>query len=398
MQELLVHAHDVHRALQRVDDAAVAVQQAVLHVAQSGIDEDTILVPASALDPDVLMERVVVLQVLARQHHVVLRHECDVLAVRRPGDVPHATGNGDVVDGLACRQVVHHDLLLTLQQEPVVPPRVDVVHSHGRVVDLLRQLILHVVDANGAAVLEDGEAVASRESDSFGTALHRGEVSVPSHLARADEQIIATVVLRVVHQDVGLGLVEGVKLQALHAVCHGVRGSAACGQLLAGRALVHVHNLHVTVLNNIQAAAVSHGHRTLAIQLEHHHACIVTNGEQVRVAIPGDDPEAVVFPAEGVDACSLSGVPHPDGAILGIGDDEVLLRVEHHARDVVEMTSQRVHLPSLGIIHPPEFDQPVVCTGDDQRQRRVEGGPIDASFVALKHVFHHSIRGAEHIA
>lgn len=67
---MLVHPHDVDGAGQGVDDATVAVGQAVLHMAQGGVDEDAVLIPGPALHPNVLMKGVVVFQVLARQEHL----------------------------------------------------------------------------------------------------------------------------------------------------------------------------------------------------------------------------------------------------------------------------------------------------------------------------------------
>lgn len=49
------HARDVQRHLQRADDAAVAVGQAVLDVVQRGVDEHAVGVPRRALDADGLV-------------------------------------------------------------------------------------------------------------------------------------------------------------------------------------------------------------------------------------------------------------------------------------------------------------------------------------------------------
>ena len=50
---------------------------------------------------------------------------------------------------------------------------------------------------------------------------------------------------------------------------------------------------------------------------------------------------------EGVEAGALGGVPDPDGLVLRVGEDEVLPRVEDHARHVVVVATAGVHLPSL---------------------------------------------------
>ena len=55
------------------------------------------------------------------------------------------------------------------------------------------------------------------------------------------------------------------------------------------------------------------------------------------------------------------------------------------AGDVVIMPPAGVHFPGLGFVHAPELDHAVVGAGNDQRQRRVEGSPIDAAIVTLEH-------------
>lgn len=43
----------------------------------------------------------------------------------------------------------------------------------------------------------------------------------------------------------------------------------------------------------------------------------------------------------------LGDVPHTDCSILTIRDDEFVLRVEEHARDVVSVSAHSVNFPSL---------------------------------------------------
>mmetsp|Transcript_33512 Transcript_33512/g.95344 ORF Transcript_33512/g.95344 Transcript_33512/m.95344 type:complete len:234 (+) Transcript_33512:1825-2526(+) len=169
---LLVHADDVDRARQRVDDAAVAVRQAVLDMAQCRVHEDAVLIPYAALDADVLVKGVVVLQVLPCHGHVVLGHEGDILAVRRPHGVPHAARHREVVDHLAGVQVVEDHLLLALEEDPVVASWEDALCGHGGF-ELLRQLVLECVNADGAALLQHGEPVPGGEAHRLRAALLR---------------------------------------------------------------------------------------------------------------------------------------------------------------------------------------------------------------------------------
>ena len=48
-----------------------------------------------------------------------------------------------------------------------------------------------------------------------------------------------------------------------------------------------------------------------------------------------------------MEAGPLGGVPHPDGLVLRVGEDQVLPRVEDHARHVVVVPATRVNLPGL---------------------------------------------------
>ena len=102
--------------------------------------------------------------------------------------------------------------------------------------------------------------------------------------------------------------------------------------------------------------------------------------------VHGEDPEAVVGAAVRLDAHALLHVPDADAAVLRVGDDEVVLRVEHDAGDVVRVAAQRVHLPRLGLVHAPQLDLPVVGARHDEVLRGVERRPVDAAVVALEHV------------
>ena len=48
-----------------------------------------------------------------------------------------------------------------------------------------------------------------------------------------------------------------------------------------------------------------------------------------------------------MEAGPLGGVPDPDGLVLRVGEDQVLPRVEDHARHVVVVAATRVNLPGL---------------------------------------------------
>lgn len=50
------------------------------------------------------------------------------------------------------------------------------------------------------------------------------------------------------------------------------------------------------------------------------------------------------------------------------------------------MTSAGVHLPRLGLAHPPQLDLPIVTARHDERQSRVEGRPVDSAVVPFEDV------------
>ena len=123
----------------------------------------------------------------------------------------------------------------------------------------------------------------------------------------------------------------------------------------------------------------------------------MTGREQVLVGVGGKDPEPVGFSSKGLYSEAFADVPDTDSAILRIGDDEFVLRVEEHTGDVVGMPSHGVHLPGLGLIHAPELDLSIICPGDDERKCWVKGRPVDASLVTLKHVLHQRIVASEQL-
>mmetsp|Transcript_29522 Transcript_29522/g.56731 ORF Transcript_29522/g.56731 Transcript_29522/m.56731 type:complete len:303 (-) Transcript_29522:1577-2485(-) len=97
-----VHLGDVHRHVQRADDAAVAVGEAVLDVVECGVDEYTAVpstVPCTRLDADRFMYRARVLQPLVRHDDCVLGQQCHLSHVCIPHNILHIRG-GKLCDGM----------------------------------------------------------------------------------------------------------------------------------------------------------------------------------------------------------------------------------------------------------------------------------------------------------
>lgn len=61
------------------------------------------------------------------------------------------------------------------------------------------------------------------------------------------------------------------------------------------------------------------------------------------------------------------------------------------------MASARIHLPCLGLGHPPKLHEAVVSRGNDQGKSGVERDPIDATVVALEHELDYGVGVPEHV-
>mmetsp|Transcript_5766 Transcript_5766/g.11358 ORF Transcript_5766/g.11358 Transcript_5766/m.11358 type:complete len:267 (+) Transcript_5766:230-1030(+) len=154
---------------------------------------------------------------------------------------------------------------------------------------------------------------------------------------------------------------------------------------------------HVAVLHEEHAVAERDVRRPFSLEFEDDHAAIMPRGEEVGVGVRAEDPEAVVLAAEGLHTLPLGHVPHADRLVLRVGDDELLLRVEERARDVVDVAAEGVNLPRLGLVHPPQLHLPVVRARDDQRQRVVESRPVDAAVMPLKHILDRGVIAAKQV-
>lgn len=65
--------------------------------------------------------------------------------------------------------------------------------------------------------------------------------------------------------------------------------------------------------------------------------------------------------------------------------------MESDARHVVVVTAAGVDLPSLVLVHAPEFDLPIVSARHHQRQRWMERRPVDTAVVSLEDVLHNGV-------
>ena len=89
-------------------------------------------------------------------------------------------------------------------------------------------------------------------------------------------------------------------------------------------------------------------------------------------------------------------VPHPDGFVLGVGEDEFLARVEENGRHVVIVTATCVHFPALRLCNTELFVYFMAIT-DNQTgcRRRIERRIGLMMLRALAH--HQGIADTHHV-
>lgn len=81
--------------------------------------------------------------------------------------------------------------------------------------------------------------------------------------------------------------------------------------------------------------------------LENDHATVMASCKQVEGWMGCQDPKAIMFPAESVEADSLGHIPHTDRFVLRIWQDQLLPWMEHYAGHIVIVTTASVNLPGL---------------------------------------------------
>eukprot|EP00962_Isochrysis_galbana_P057468 scaffold29832_cov112-Isochrysis_galbana.AAC.7 len=361
-------ARNVDGHVQRADDAVVPVDQAVLDVVERRVDKYLVAVPRARLDPDRLVHHAELLQPLVCDDDAVLGEERHVRVVRRP-DHPCAAarrrGRRAPPTGAAaspcrrgtCSPSWHAGDLPVLVEHGEALARDEDCRCAGAPFAFLRLL--------------RGPAVARERVE-----LVRAAVAI-----EADEQ----------HR---LLLIEvdraGDGRAARVARSPDRHERSVLARLVVVRA-------HVPVLDEEHAALHRREGWPLALQLEDDHAPVVSRGEEVRLLVDRQDPETVVLAAKRLHPLPLRHVPHTDGLVLRVGDDELLLWVEERARHIVDVSAQRVNLPSLGLVHAPQLDLPVVGARDNQRERRVERRPVDSPVVALQDILDRGVVAPEEI-
>mmetsp|Transcript_33211 Transcript_33211/g.93099 ORF Transcript_33211/g.93099 Transcript_33211/m.93099 type:complete len:393 (+) Transcript_33211:382-1560(+) len=164
VQGVPAHGGEVDGHVQRADDTAVTIRQAVLDVVQRSVVQNAVLVPRGALDLHRLVHAAELLEAAVDHHHRVACHHRRhaVLVAAAPH---HELGlrHRQLHEFLAHLHVVQHELVLRLQQH-AAHAREEHLARGLRARQRLGGVIVHVFDEDLVLRLhQDGEPVARDE-------------------------------------------------------------------------------------------------------------------------------------------------------------------------------------------------------------------------------------------
>mmetsp|Transcript_14693 Transcript_14693/g.43528 ORF Transcript_14693/g.43528 Transcript_14693/m.43528 type:complete len:467 (-) Transcript_14693:330-1730(-) len=332
----------------------------------------------------------------------VLAQESDMAAVVAPDNVLDAR-HLELGEHLPRVRVEQGHAILRRQQHPTRGPREEHAICAGiRRRQLLGHLVLEVLEQDLPVLVQHSKAVASDE--------HGGE-AVAAMRAAGLRRVAS---LRVERQEL-IGPTIHVRAHEHTAFCRGaerVVGEGPRSTSNGARARVTTatkgHHRHVATRSKLVHAKVfvldvEHAGTAdviggpLPLQLEDDHAGVMASGQEVLLRVRSEDPEPVVLSAEGLNAHAPGNVPHANGSVFRVGDDELVLWMKDHARHIVGVAPERVHFPRLGFVHSPEFDLTVVGSRHDQRKSGMEGSPVHSSVVALQDVLDQSVCRTEEV-
>mmetsp|Transcript_159069 Transcript_159069/g.386335 ORF Transcript_159069/g.386335 Transcript_159069/m.386335 type:complete len:322 (+) Transcript_159069:1299-2264(+) len=285
--------------------------------------------------------------------------------------------------------IAHEQTARRVGLEQHVDPRV-------RERQALRRLVLHVLELDHASLGVQHSKPALRLED--GSLHPRAPARLFAGHVEA-EQLVGAALHVGEHKQLVFGGVERVDAKSARLRAERPRMALTALQTMHGhvRARAEHATAQVPFLDVVHESVHAPVGRAFALQFKHNAAGIVAGSEQVMVGMGGQHPEPVVLAAERLYPHLLAHIPDADGAVLGVGEHQLLARVEQHARHIVCVAAQGVHLPRLGLVHTPKLDLAVIGAAHDQRNRRMEARPVHAAVVALEHVLDNSIGPTEQI-
>mmetsp|Transcript_14034 Transcript_14034/g.25342 ORF Transcript_14034/g.25342 Transcript_14034/m.25342 type:complete len:269 (+) Transcript_14034:2482-3288(+) len=264
------------------------------------------------------------------------------------------------------------------------------VDDHAGDGDLLLDFVFEIPLPYLAVLVEHGEAGARDESRALGKALVGGLSSevvvallvgnvelVGPHRFEEKEDAVLLAVGVVVDERPRLLVDSGVSPEDLRRDFASGLGTEAVFDDVVVVEVVHFL---------VRRAAVVCG--AFPFEFEDHHSGVVARSDEVEGRVHGEDPVAVIFPTVDLGRGLLVHVPHADALVFRVGNDEVFLRVEQNARNVVYVSAHGVDLPGLVVVHTPQFHLAVISSRGDVRHRWVEGCPVYSAAVALEHMLH----------
>ena len=330
---------EIDRQVQGPDDPVVPVGEGVLDVVAGGVDEHAAVVPGPGLHSGVLVDRAEDLQLPGGDRDDMLGEEGHHGHIGRPDDVA-TLGNLDRAQASLLLDIKQRDRVgVPEEQHPSAGVENLVTVRDG---DLLGDLVLQVLDDERVTLVQDGEPV-SRHPDGR-------EPTGPLAVRRVGAGVLPGQAVQVVGGVLRIGGPRGQQDRVLRlVVAHGVDGRPAHPDLHDGGVPAggEVQLPQVFLLHVVEDVAGHGVGGSLPLQLEDDHPAVVTGSEQVESGVAGQDPEPVVLSPEGVEAGPLAHVPHSDGLVLAVGEDQLLPGVEDGAGDVVVVAAARVHLPGL---------------------------------------------------
>mmetsp|Transcript_4767 Transcript_4767/g.19100 ORF Transcript_4767/g.19100 Transcript_4767/m.19100 type:complete len:720 (-) Transcript_4767:150-2309(-) len=395
----------VHRRVQRANDPAVPVGEGILDEVRRGVDEDLLArIPGSGLDAHGLGDRRLLLEVPVAEDHGVLRQQCHLRAVLVPHDVLDA-GHLQLAEHAAGCLLEQRDAILGPHQDaPADSSEEEEIRGCLRRREALHFLVLEILHNDLPALVQNGEAIPRQEHGAQGAPASR--VALLRALAAKGvsvgirQQVVGAALLIGEHQHVGFRRIEVVVQKSPRTIpnARGLRAARSPerdnGRVAAG---AKVMLAQVAVLHIGHAAPVDVVGRPFPLQFEDDHSGVMAGCQKVLRRVGAKDPEAVLLASERLDAEALADVPDPDGSVLRVRQDELVLRMEDDARHVVRVPPHGVHLPRLGLVVPPELDLSIVRSTDHERQGMVEGSPVDAAVVGFEDVLHHRVGAPEEV-
>src|SRR6266436_5898352 len=109
--------------------------------------------------------------------------------------------------------------------------------------------------------------------------------------------------------------------------------------------------------------------------------------KKIEIGMRDKRPKPIMFPPKCLYRGPLRKIPNPHSLILSTTHDQLMFRMKHCIRHIIEMSSARIDFPRFRLAHPPDLDRPIICSGYDQGKSGVECRIVSPTVVSLENVF-----------